>query len=297
MSDDLKQWEALGPASLNWLRNSETQTLANDKIEFAPRAFRYARLSWKEGKPLLFARVNAELLSQTEVAAQTEQLLLQPSPGKLEHDLVYAAAIAIPVEKIGLQFSEQNVVLPALLGRYQELPPRQLGQSGSLSFQPLASATFYQITQSGQQRSSGELPIATEHTAQWVLRPQAGSASRPALRLVWSPASVIFLANGNAPYTLAFGRAHAEAAARDLAQVAPNFQSAELLNLEQAKAGALQTLRASPAGAEAAEAAAMAKAAQLRLAALWSVLLLGVAVLGFFAWRLVKQMKEGEGAP
>jgi len=34
----------------------------------------------------------------------------------------------------------------------------------------------------------------------------------------------------------------------------------------------------------------------LRLAALWAALLLGVAVLGFFAWRLLSQMKEEQGS-
>ncbi|MET3132910.1 hypothetical protein AAKU55_003191 [Oxalobacteraceae bacterium GrIS 1.11] len=290
VSDDFQHWDAVGAAALNWLLNGDTQTLANDKIEFEARPFRYARLSWKEGKPLLFAGVQAELLSQTALAAQTEQLLLQAaSTGAIGTDLVYNAAIAIPVEKIGLQFSEPNVVLPSLLGQYQELPGSQIGQPSTHSFQALARTTFYQITQAGQTRGSGDLPIATVHAAQWVLRPLLATQSKPALRLVWSPASVIFLANGNAPYTLAFGRAHAENAAQDLAQVAPGFNPSELLALEQAKAGALQVSQAAPAATGISDAAAAASAAHLRLAVLWGVLLLGVGVLGFFAWRLIKQ--------
>ncbi|MDC8759063.1 DUF3999 family protein [Janthinobacterium fluminis] len=293
VSDDLKRWDALGAASLNWLVNSDTQTLANDRIEFEPRRFRYARLSWREGAPLLFAGISAESLSQTEVAAPTEQLLLQPAPGQLPQDLVYRGAAAIPVEKVGLQFAEQNIVLPAVLGRYREVPSRQLGQPSTLAFEPLLRTTFYQITQAGQRRGAADLAMAQQHAAQWVLRPDAASGARPALRLVWSPSSLVFLANGMGPYTLAFGRAGAHRAAIALEQVAPGFSEAELLNLEQARAG---PLAANPAAA-AAPGGEADRAAQLRLAALWGALLLGVAVLGFFAWRLLRQMQAQDRTP
>lgn len=291
VSDDLKQWEAIGPAALNWLVNSDTQTLSNDSITFAPRSFRYARLSWKEGAPLLFAGIRAESVSRDDVAAPTEQLLLPALPGQLGQDLVYNGAVAIPVEKIGLQFTEQNVVLPSLLGRYREAPVRQVGDSAGPRFEPLLRTTFYQITQAGQRRDSGDLPVSTLHVAQWVLRPEAGAAGKPALRLTWTPASVIFLANGNAPYTLAFGRAAASPGALALEQVAPGFKPAELLTLEQAKVGALTEHR--PVPAEQAD----GLSPTLRLAALWGVLLLGLAVLGFFVWRLVRQMRDGDQAP
>ncbi len=293
VSNDLKRWDAVGAAALNWLVNSDTQTLANDKIEFEPRRFRYARLSWREGTPLLFAGIDAESVSQTDIAPRTEQLLLQPAPGKLERDLVYQGAIGIPVEKVGLQFSEPNVVLPTVLGRYRELPGRQLGQPSTLSFEPLLRATFYQITQAGKTRSSGDLAIAPVHTAQWVLRPltDSASASKPTLRLVWSPSTLLFLANGNAPYTLAFGRAGAARAAVELEQVAPGFSQGELQTLEQAQAGPLATRAAGRAAAD--DVGEAARSAQLRLAALWGALLLGVGVLGFFAWRLVRQMNHG----
>ncbi|MEC5159576.1 MULTISPECIES: DUF3999 family protein [unclassified Janthinobacterium] len=295
VSDDLKRWEPIGAAALDWLVNSDTQTLANDRIEFEARRLRYARLSWREGAPLLFAGISAESISQTDIAPHAERLVLQAAPGKVGQDLVYKGAVAIPVEKIGLQFSEPNVVLPSVLGRYHELPGRQLGQPSTLSFEPLVRATFYQITQAGRTRSSGDMAVAPLHNAQWVLRPLNGAGGKPALRLVWSPSSVVFLANGKPPYTLAFGRADAAAAAVELEQVAPGFSQGELQTLEQAQAGPLASRQ--PDSAAPAVAAGAARAAQLRLAALWAVLLLGVGVLGFFAWRLIKQMNDQDKAP
>ncbi len=100
---------------------------------------------------------------------------------------------------------------------------------------------------------------------------------------------MIFLASGKPPYSLAFGRDKVSSATLDLAQVAPGFSASELGKLEQASAGALRVQQAS-ATLES-DAATASAAAQQRLWILWGVLLLGVAVLGTMAWRLLKAMK------
>ncbi len=290
VSDDLKRWDTIGAAELSWLVNSDTQTLTNDRLEFEPRSFRYARLTWRSSEPLQFAAINAESVTHSDGAPALEKLLLQPTPGKEAQDLVYRAGIAIPVEKVGLQFSEANVVLSAALGSYRELPGRQIGQPVTWKFDPLMRATFYQITQEGQQRRSGDIAVPSTHMAEWVLRAQTIGNSKPALRLSWQPATLVFLAGGTGPYTLAFGRDKAEPAALELSQVAPGFSVQELAKLEQAAAGALQT-RQGAKPADESGALAAASSAQTRMWILWGVLLLGVGVLGVMGWRLFKQMK------
>jgi hypothetical protein len=295
-SDDLQHWDAAGTAELNWLANQQAQTLANDKLDFAPRRFRYARITWRSGTPLLFAGVTAEQLLQDDVAPYSETLLLQASAGKHAEDLSYAAPLAVPVRRIGLQFSAPNVVLPATLGVYRELPALQVGQSTTWHFEPVAGATFYRITQGGKERSSGDLEIAPRHAAQWVLRMRDAATAKatamatapPSLRISWEPASIAFLANGNAPYTLAVGRDKAPAAARELAQVAPGFNSAELQALEPATAAPLRLQHDNAGQAERAAEQAGAAARQ-RILILWTILLAGVGVLAFMVWRLLKQ--------
>lgn len=287
-SDDLKQWDMVGTAELSWLINNDTQTLANDRLEFEPRHFRYARLSWRNGEAIEFGSITAESITQTAELVAIEKLLLQPQPGKEAADLVYNAAIAIPTEKIGLQFAEPNVVMPATLGRYQERPSLQIGQPATQRFEPLTRATFYQITQAGQTRRSGDLPVPRTHWKQWVLRPQVSSTSKPLLRISWQPANIVFLTSGNGPYTLTFGREKIKSTMLDLTQVAPGFAASELLALEQATAGPLQIQQATTSVPDNDATAAAHK----RMWILWGVLLLGVAVLGTLAWSLMKQMKK-----
>jgi len=289
VSDDLQHWDTAGAAELSWLVNGQ-ETLANDRLEFAPRRFHYARLHWRDGEALEFAEITAEAVEQTADAPSLEKLALPPAPGRKPNDWLYRAGPAIPVEKIELRFSEPNVVLPADIGTYRERPAQLPGQPSTWVFQPLGRHVFYQISQAGSLRRSGDWPVPVSHYAEWVVRPQTASASRPEIVLFWQPATLVFLAAGQAPYTLAFGREGAKPAAAELAQVAPGFSAQELAHIEPAEAGPLQTRPASATGtASAAQAAAAA--AQHRSLILWGVLLAGVAVLGTMVWRLLRQMR------
>lgn len=288
VSDDLKQWDAIATTTLNWLRNSDTQTLANDRIEFAPRAFHYARLSWQYGDPITFAGIAAQQVSVTAVASPRATITLKGTTGKSVDERLYATPIAIPADNIGLQLAEGNTSMPVTLGVYRPASeaPRQrlhLGQRAratqAADFEPLLNTTFYRINMDGKERVSGDLAMPVVQTAQWVLRPQYHSGTNPninsVLRLGWTPASLVFLASGKGPYQLVFGRNGATPAALPLSQVAPGFTQEELLALPVATAARVVALT-SDAPIE-----KTPDGAGLRLAALWAALLLGVAVLGF----------------
>lgn len=295
-SSNLKDWDTAGAAELRWLTSDGAQTLASDRLEFTPRAFRYARLTWRRGEALQFAAIQAETITRQAAEPQRDTLWIPAAAGKQAGDLAYPAGIAIPVEQIALRFTESNIVYPVALGQYVERPSRHAGKPTEWIFQPQAQATFFQITQNGKVRSSGPAAISG-HAQEWVLRPQnQGANARPELGISWQPATVVFLAGGAPPYTLSFGRTDADNAAQALNQVAPNFSPQELGQLEQAQAGTLQTSTSYVSPESTAMQAGLA--ARKRSYVLWGVLLLGVLVLGGLTWKLVKQMKsETEGNP
>lgn len=287
VSDDQQRWETVGYASLSWLANSSRDTLTSNRMEFAPRAFRYARLSWRQGAPIQFASIMAEAQVAAGPAPAMESVTLKARQGRIATDLVYDAPIAIPVERMNLVFAEHNIVMPALLGHYIEMANRN-GTPAPPLFAPRLHATFFKISQDGRERISGDISVDEVHAQSWVMRLQESAATpaRPDMKLSWTPALMIFMAGGAAPYTLHVGRPNATSGQRPLSQVAPGFTAHELQGLEYAAPGALVENTMRPAGAPGAE------RERWRLAALWAVLLLGVAVLGFMAWRLFAQMKE-----
>ncbi|MGV7208010.1 DUF3999 family protein [Oxalobacteraceae bacterium A2-2] len=277
-SNDLKHWEAAGATELNWLTNQDARTLTSDRLDLSPRRFRYGRLSWRSGTPMRFAAIRAELPSRSAAAAPQEQLLLPPAPGADDKELRYSAPVAVAARAVGLRFEENNIVLPVTLGTYNTV--------GQQRFQPLLSTTFYRIEQDGRERSSGDIAVAPVHAALWALRTQAAVKARPQLSLRWEPATLVFLASSPGPYTLSVGRFNAPAAARGLAEVAPGYKEEELERLPLATAGAAQRR-----GDAQTNAAADMDSAVQRLAALWGVLLLGVAALAWMVWRLLRQQK------
>lgn len=292
-SDDLQHWEAVGTAELDWLQNAGQQTLANDRLEFEPRRFRYARLSWRRGEPLEFAKVEVHSVTQRAQAPQLETLELTARPGKIRLELLYSAAIAIPVESLSLRFEQANVVYPARIGAYQTFPPEKPGLPATERFEQQLQATFYKITQNDQLRQSGSLTLPMTHNAEWVLRPQATTTGiKPTLVLGWQAASLVFVTAGQPPYTLAFGRAKAAAEAQPLEQVAPGFSLAELQKLEAVTAGAAVRQNELAAGKPDAAEQQAQESAQQRKWLLWGVLVLGVLVLAAMVMKLVGQMKQ-----
>jgi len=280
-SNDLKNWDTVGVAELSWLANTSDETLANDRLEFAPRSMRYARLRWRSGEPLQFAAVTAESPVRAE-ALPMESVLLPAQPGREARDLQYSKPPGIPATRAGLQFDSGNVVLPATLGRYNAQ------RQGRNYFEPALRTTFYRLERDGKPHVSADIAVPSYLGDRWVLRFDQPPAMQPALRLSWQPATLVFVAGGTAPYTLAVGRDKANSAARALGDVAPGFSSAELRALEQARAGDVQLQTDALANA-AKRASADAASAQQRLILLWGVLLAGVAVVAWMVWRLLRQ--------
>lgn len=293
VSDDLQNWNELAEASLSWLVNDQGASIEKDRIEFPPRSFRYARIRWLDGKPIAFFAIHAEYVVERQAARHLETIVLQGSPGPEGRDLVYTAPIAIPARALGLVFTGQNVVIPVQVGQYQAIRRREAGGRTSAQLQSLVNTTFYQMVQDGRRRASGDVEIPVTHASQWIVRPQADVSERPALRLGWSPASMVFVAGGKPPYTLAFGRTGARPARVGLHQVAPGFSARELAALAAARPGNL--MRQQSPG-QAADDAARSPSGSKR-GWLWALLVGGVLALGMMAWHLFRQLKSGAERP
>ena len=292
VSDDLRSWEPLGLSNLSWLVNAEGRALTSNRMEFAPRSFRYARLTWQAGTPLLFANIVAESPTTTQLPPAMESITIAPGPGKFKDDIFYATPIAVPARRVNLQFGERSAVLPAVLGHYVELPAVKGTNATRWDFRPRLEATFFQFVQGGAQRKSGDIIVDAVHESNWVARSSGLAQMQPSLRLSWTPDTLVFMAGGPGPYSLNFGRSGAPLAQLGIAQVAPSFSEQELQAVEQAVVGKLKV--ASVKAVDESDAQAAGKSAKNRMLMLWGVLLLGVAVLGVMAWKLIGQMKSGD---
>lgn len=294
-SDDLKTWATVCVADLSWLSNTSNETLASDRMEFAPRSMRYARLRWRSGEPLEFASITAESPANSYAPPAAETLLLPAQPGMVATDLQYLKPAAIPVIRFGLQLESVNTVLPATLGSYYRLQSRRQNQRDDrrIAFEPVLRTTFYRLERDGKPYTSGDIPAPMMTDGRWVLRFEQPPPVQPPLRISWQPATLVFVAGGAPPYTLAVGRDGVENAARRIDEVAPGYSEADLRSLERARPEAVQMQTA--AVQEAAKRISdNASGEQRRLILLWSVLLAGVAVVAWMIWRLTCQQSNIE---
>lgn len=295
-SDDLKLWDGVAHGTLDWISASDQSLqLVSDRIELPRGDGRYLKVRWVEGEALAFAAIVGEWRGATATLDPQLELTLQAQPGRVGGDWVYRTSPSIAATSIGLDLPEANTVMPVTIGFYRE----QRVPKPDWVLAPQLGSTFYRLNHNGRERVSSRIHVSPQGNAEWVVRPHTAGHAPPQLVLGWRPQTLVFTARGEG-FQLAVGadaRAvrHWRGGPAALAQVAPGFSPGEIAQLDRATVGMPQP---PPAAAEAVPPAPSAaddaeSAARQRRFALWSVLGLGILLLGWMTWRLYEQMVEG----
>ncbi len=296
-SDDLKLWDGIAHDGVDWISAADaSQRLVNDRIEVQGGQGRYLKIRWVEGDPVVFAAVRARWRSASVALDPTLEVALDAQPGRVAGDFAYQASPAIAASAIGLDLPEANTVLPVSIGFYREL--RQ--PEAKWVLQTRLDSTFYRLTHNGRERQSSRIHIAPMSGAEWVVRPHTAGHAAPRLVLGWQPQTLVFNAQGSG-FILSVGAdpkiyARWTGGPSPMERVAPGYSRDEIEMLERAKPG---TLQPTPPLAEAVDPIVSpvddaAEAARMRRFALWSVLGVGVLLLGFMTWRLFQQVNASD---
>mgnify|MGYP000899731487 CR=1 FL=1 len=160
------------------------------------------------------------------------------------------------------------------------------------SFTPwrVVASTVYRLGTAGQEVVNPDLAIATSSDRYWLLRvdPRGGGLGTGSVQLAagWLPQRLIFAARGSPPFQLAYGSATAKPAVFPVATLVPGYRGGDNDTL-----GALPIGRAS-SGSEHVLAGerAIRTPADWQGRGLWGSLLLAVALLGWMALRLGRQL-------
>lgn len=283
-SDDLTRFASVGsPQSLVRLTYAGERIL-QDRVELPGVRARYVVLRWGAARlPAPLVRVTGELLGEWESA----ELVVHRLPGRPHADdpqrIDFDLGGFVPVDRVRVVMTEENALVAAEL------------LAGPSIDGPLATVergTVYRVATGGQTLESPALAIARRIDRFWVVRAQAKGggwgAALPELEIAYHPQQLLFLARGQAPFTLAFGRHDA---------LPSTFAWEELLGfLPEAERVALprSDVDASPPRILSGEAARVPPPPPLPLRryVLWSVLVLGVGALAIAAWRLVRDVRD-----
>lgn len=274
-SADLQHWQFLATGQLLSLASPDGSRLQQRELALPGSPQRYLRLIWDhpaqavrpQGASLL-ERASASVAPPL-LATESKALAAPDGEGALQIDLGGPQRL----RSFQLRASAGTWVLPMRL---------QMRASANAPWTTLAHPVLYRVERDGgaDEAPALELDISA---VQLRLLPPKGAALPAAgsLRAEWQVLlpRFVWAVQGQAPYRLEVASSAADAGPAPLHQVVPNWGT-ERSRLGRAELGAFSPVPVTPpAGPTPAQ----------RQALLWAVLGLGVAGLGWAAWRLLRQ--------
>ena len=262
----------------------------------------YLRVTWAPAQGGVELGSNLALRGATVTTSRSAAAAARPTvqvnlPAQNKpHELGFSLPFATPVAAIGITPQGSNVLVPV----------RVLGRNGNQQpWTSLAQAVVYSLQTAGVDQRSAAITLPSYQGNSWRdIRVEAdtktpGFTAPPAVSVEFDPVQLVFVASGDAPFTLAAGlpATDAQAAASaylPLQSLVPGYQPAQentlpLARTEVAAAGAANV----PASVQAPD---LSNKTSTKTMVLWGVLLAGVLALGLMAWALARQTRK-VGAP
>ncbi len=284
-SAELRQWQPAAGGQLMALVSS-TGSIAQREVPLPADVRRFVRLSWAGPgpQPVLTAAQSVTVSTRSQALDAPTELRIAPSAEPrgaaagpaVQRALHFDLGAVLPLLSVALQPAAGTLVLPVRLqGRERVDRP----------WQELAGTVFYRIERGAQSVQSPPLELQQRLRYLRLLPDERSAAPQPeALSLVVQAqlASLVFAAQGTAPYRLQVGSEKARTGALPLATLVPDLD-AERPRFGRATLGEFSE---PPAAAE--QARSQAQRAALRPWLLWALLLAGVLGLAFAVWRLAR---------
>jgi len=198
-------------------------------------------------------------------------------------DYVFDIGGSFPVDRVTLVMPDANTVAPAQVYAAEINAQDRAGAQDAFFF--VGSTVFYRVREEGSETVNPPLAIALAARRRFKVHvdPQTGALGDkpPTLSVGWRPRSIVFVARGSGPFTLAYGSAQATPVALPIATLVPGFDS----RTRPATFGV-----AAPGEALAPPALeALRTPIDAKRWLLWAMLALATFVLAWMAMRLLRQ--------
>lgn len=277
-SDDLSRWQTLvRDATVAELHAGES-VLSQTEIRLPEHKAKYLRINWPDA--LRKVELSAAAAAFAPAAAPVERRWLEiPGVrcGSEPYCYDFDSAGRRVVDRARLIFPTGNMVLRGSLQSARE----PAGPWHTRHF-----GVHYSLRRDGALLESAPVELLPGSDRYWRLAPEGGSTgdplSPPTLALGWTPHQLRFVAQGEPPYTVAFGSATVGAAGSLLGTLDD---------------GKLEGMRVPATASEVFDLGGTARlqASPWRTWVLWGVLVGALVLLGWMVRRLVRQL--GPGTP
>ena len=284
-SEDLASWRTLAADAPLLDLQYQGRRLLHNRIDLPAVRPKYLRLTWPAGAAPSLTAVLAEFGDSVQESPREWKEATGTPVADRNNEYEFDLGGSFPVDRVAIDLPEINAVVPGeLLARATREQP----------WRPVGTLVAYRLRQEGGEVSAAPTPVSGAAMRYWLLRidPKSGGVGRgePRLRAGWVTQEIVFAARGAGPFVIAYGNPNAASSALPISTLIPGYAAAPADSL--AATGIARP--GSPASLGGA--ARLRPARDVRRAALWGVLVLGVIVLGWMAWRLSKQIQPGSKA-
>jgi hypothetical protein len=276
VSDDLAAWRSLVAAAPIANLHANGQTLLANRVELMPTKAKFWRLSWIGPAPNFeLTSILAEPASSPAEPARQSMDVIGVTDPKNPQEYTFDLNAHPPASRLNVLLPDPNSVIDV------ELSSRS---TANAPWRVVTRSGFYRIKTPDAEQQNVSLEVSPDSDRYWRARiVSAGNSPQGPLRLhvEWIPTEVTFLAQGHAPFLLAYGNASAHRAEADLSHLPSTLEIAPAtLGPSQVSGGATRLI------------AQPAPFPRMRIV-LWSVLLLAVVVLSWMAYRISKETDNG----
>jgi len=289
-SDDLSAWRTVAAQAPLLSLQHAGASLEQRRIEFASRKPKYFRLTWS-GMPhgAALRALRAEPGDARVDAARQWETVAGRSVADKTGDYTFDTQGVFPMDRVRFELPQANTVVQVqLFSRARSDAP----------WRPVTRGTAYRLRRDAAEVSSPDFAVSENADRYWLLRvDQRGGglgAGEPQLLLGWIPNEIVWVARGNPPFTLAYGSRDAKPSAYVIESLVPGYRGdadldAKLASAEQGPAASVKAVEADAPTVLGGQ-RALEERIDVKRWTLWASLVLGVAFLGWMAWRLAKQM-------
>ncbi|MET0659526.1 MAG: DUF3999 family protein [Steroidobacteraceae bacterium] len=280
-SDDLDQWRSVVPATRLVHAGSDGQELLRARVPLPLQKYRYLRVERVDGgTPITIQAARAEAVAEPKHIEP--QWLTPVFVSTNEEGRMYRSDHRAPVQYARLKLPFDNMTVRATV---QSRPDDK-----AVPWTTRWSGEIYAIVANGERKTSAPAEFPATSDREWRVQFAGDVAGDTGLELGYRPALLRFVAQGNRPFTLAYGSRQIEnQTARGCDQLLGDMKPRQLREL--IGAAALGTPR-DLGGAGAFR--PFPKKTPVRLMVLWGVLVVGVAVLVAMALNLLKRVRGEE---
>ncbi len=282
-SDDLTNWLPWGEAQRVMRLRFAGDTLVRRSLELPPRRAAYVRLTWSgTDAPPQIIGIDAATTTQFAPTRRTARLSPLDVSGAEPQTFVFDTG-ALPLDQARIELSDRNTLLVALLAS-------SATPDGPWTPRVRTSAYLIRRDDADLRSPAFSVSAADRYWRVQTADPSTPLAQPPTLEVGWTPARLLFLTRGEAPYTLAFGNTSADPPDRD-----PTL-AGTLRSLAETDAADMAPTVSEPFDLGGSDRLSPDDAPTWHSWLLWIGLLSGVALLAVLALRLIQSMPS-ESSP